>query len=353
MGAIHPRSDLISSIRWLTEPMLYPESHGDNWACTWADDGELYTVACDTLGIGNACRSNLAIHRLTGTPPEHRAVTINPMSEYLGLGKPERLDMWKGNGILYVDGALYLSVSQHTAVDIGLDNVQRAHSASIVRSLDYGRTWSPKPTADQSMFPTHRFATPFFVQFGQAYAGAPAPYEDHIYAVATASWNNGNYMVLGRVRRERMGRLDPGDWEFFAGANERDEATWQSDILKAQPVFRLRGCTSETGIHYVPAIDRFILPQWAYIDLDNPLPWDHTMLHLYEAPRPWGPWRLFHSEPDWGVGYYNPCLPSKWFEEGGRRMWMVMAGNWTNAFHERQDIPFAYGLIVQKLEICL
>ncbi|MDI7277509.1 MAG: hypothetical protein QME94_16140 [Anaerolineae bacterium] len=354
MQAPYPKSDVIHGIRWLGAPLLYPESHGDTWAATWADDGNLYAVADDTLGVRQACRSNLAIHCISGVPPHHTVQTINAMPEYLGLGEVEWLDMWKGNGLICVDGVLYLSVSQHTAEDLHLDNVQRAHSASLVKSPDHGRTWSPKPSPREAMFPGHRFATPFFVQFGRDYQGAFDEFEDYVHAVSSGGvWNNGNYMILGRVRRDLIGRLDAADWEFFAGTDSSGRASWSSKVIKAHAIFRHRGHTSQAAMQYVPAIRRFILGQWAYTDLDAAQPWDHTALTLYEAPRPWGPWRLFHCDPDWAGACYNPGFPAKWFEEGGRRMWLTFAGNWTNAFHERKDIPFGYGLIVQALELRL
>jgi hypothetical protein len=206
------------------------------------------------------------------------------------------------------------------------------------------------------MFPTHRFATPYFVQFGQDYAGAFDEFEEYVHAISSGGvWNNGNYMVLGRVRRDLLPRLDPPDWSFFAGLDEAERPRWRPDILRAHPVFRHRGMTSMTGVQYVPAVQRFVLPQWGYTDLDAAQPWDQTRLALYEARRPWGPWRCFHVERSWGAAeaYYNPGLPAKWFEDEGRRMWMTMAGNWTNADGQRDDIPFSYGLVVQHLELML
>lgn len=351
---IFPASDVIKGIRWLTEPALYPDSHGDTWTSTWAGDGELYALADDTLGIAGSCRSNVAIFRLRGVPPGYAVEMVNPMTEYLPLGTVEALDMWKGCGLASIDGALYMSVSQHTAVDIGLDNVQRAHGASIVSSTDHGQHWSRKPGAHEAMFPTHRFATPYFIQFGQDYQGAFDEFADHVHAVSSGGvWNNGNYMVLGRVRRDQLGRLDPADWEFFSGPDAGGKPTWSRRVLDAKAVFRNRGLTSMTGVQYVPAVGRFVMAQWAYTDPDGPRPWDRTQLFLFEAHRPWGPWRLFHSEPDWGgvQAYYNPGLPSKWFADGGQVMWMTMAGNWTNAFRQRDDMPFGYGLTVRQLEL--
>jgi hypothetical protein len=262
--------------------------------------------------------------------------------------------MWKGNGLACIDGVLYLTVSQHTANDIGLDNVQRAHSASIVKSADHGQTWSAKPAPAESMFPTHRFATPHFVQFGQNYRGAFDEFEDYVHAVSSGGvWNNGNYMVLGRVRRDRISRLDPADWEFYSGSDLAGKPSWSPRMIDARAILRRRGLTSMTGVQYVPAVKRFVMAQWAYTDQDGPRPWDQTQLFVYEAERPWGPWREFYTEPNWGgaQAYYNPGLPAKWFADGGRTMWMTMAGNWTNAFRQRSDMSFAYGLIVRKLEL--
>lgn len=348
MNIPYPPSETIRGIRWLTEPLLYPHSHGDVWSCTWADDGTVYTASDDTHGIGEACDSNLAIHRIAGAPPAQTVATVNPMADYGHLGQRDGQDTWKANGLASIDGALYLSVSQHSGANDYPDNIQRVYDASIVLSRDHGRTWSAKPAAGQALFPGPRFATPFFVQFGRDYADA---FDDYVYAVSSSgSWNNGNYMTLARVRRDRIARLDAADWEYLSAIDEQNAPTWTSDYLhRPRAIFQHRGYTSMTGIQYVPAVERFLLAQWAYTNLDGPRPWLRTMLALYEAPRPWGPWRHVHTEPDWGVAYYNPSLPAAWFEEDGRRMWMTMAGN----FSQEPGLPFSYGLIARKLELCL
>jgi hypothetical protein len=155
-------------------------------------------------------------------------------------------------------------------------------------------------------------------------------------------------MVLGRVPRERIGRLDAADWEFYAATEGVEKPAWTRRVRDARAIFRDRGFTSMTGMHYLPAFRRFLLMQWAYVNLDAPDAWQHTRLSLYEAPQPWGPWALVHRDPDWGngAGYYNPGLPAKWFEDGGRRAWMTMAGDFTTL-----DAPDSrYCLTVQKLE---
>jgi hypothetical protein len=348
----YPKSDVIKGLRWLTEPILYPDSHGDVWACTWADDDEIYSASDDTSGISQAANSNLAINKLSGRPPQHTAVTINPMCDYGSHGWREGHDTWKANGLVSVDGVLYLGVSQHSSAYDYPDNLQRVYDASIVKSSDHGVTWSEKRKAGDAMFPGPRFATPFFVQFGKDYQDAM---DEYVYAVSNGNfWNNGNYMTLGRVRRDRIGALDSRDWEYFSGVSPKNIPYWSKDLIQAHRdsnggIFKFRGQTSMTGVQYNPAVERFILAQWAYTDLDSDRPWDLTTLYLFEAPKPWGPWKWFHVEENWGVSFYNPSLPSKWFEDGGTSMWMTGAGN----FQQAPGVPFAYGLHVQQLELLI
>ena len=342
----YPPSTAIKGVRALTKPARDDATRGDVWEATWADDGNLYAAADDTRGVNRSCNSNLAIFRLDGTPPDHRVVTVNCMPEYGRLGQKDGLDTWKANGLVSVDGVLYLAVSQHSGAGDYPDNVQRVFDASIVKSADHGKTWSARPQVGRPMFGTSRFVTPFFVQFGKDYQGAT---DEYVYAVSNSgTWNNGNYMILGRVARDRIGRLAAADWEFFAAAEGAEKPAWTGRVRDARAVFRDRGFTSMTGMHYLPAFRRFLLMQWAYTNLDAPDAWQHTALSLYEAPQPWGPWSLVHRDADWGngAGYYNPGLPAKWFEDGGRRAWMTMAGDFTKG--EAPGSPYCF--TVQKLE---
>jgi hypothetical protein len=334
----HGKSEAIKGFRWASEPLKYPKSGGDTWSATWADDDDLYLVGDDTTGIDGSCSSNLAIFRVKGTPPDHAITTINPMAEYGKAGEKENLDTWKGAGLVCVDGVFYMGVGQHSGAIDYPDNIQQALDGSIVKSADHGQTWSPKPAAGKAMWPGPRFATPFFVQFGRDYQDAM---DDYVYSVSNAStWNNGNYMILGRVPRTKIGDLNRDDWEFFCGADAQNVPTWKATHLgshayQAKAVFAHRGFTSMAGIQYLPATKRFLLAQWAYMDLDLPPEGDNpwflkTMLCLYEAPKPWGPWRHIHTEENWGTGNYGPSIPSKWFADGGLSMWMIYAGCWTS-----------------------
>ena len=80
------------------------------------------------------------------------------------------------------------------------------------------------------------------------------------------------------------------------------------------------------------------MPQWHYTHLDDPQRrWKATCMQLYQAPAPWGPWELFHSEQFEPQGWYNPCIPSKFISEDGQKMWIFVAGDWTSG-----DGPRAY-----------
>jgi len=178
--------------------------------------------------------------------------------------------------------------------------------------------------------------------------------DDYVYASGGTSWNNGNYLTLGRVPRSLIANLQAGDWEMFDGLDEQGNPKWWTYRPSAKPrdekaIFKFRGCTSMTGIHYVPAIDRFLLPEWAYVDLDGEDPWRQTFFHLYEASKPWGPWSLVHVEEDFGHAWYNPSLPSKWFEDGGKQMWMVCGGDFAQKRTKGDD----YAFFARKLELVL
>jgi hypothetical protein len=269
------------------------------------------------------------------------------MSAYGTMGEHDGADSWKACGVLSVDGVIYLTVSQHSGASEYGDLVQRTYDASIIKSSDYGRTWSPKrrlPT-----FQSPRFSTPFFVQFGQDYQGAM---DDYVYACGGTCWNNGNYLTLGRVKRDALPNLDGQDWDLICGFDDNGQPRWQpyrlNQYREDRPIFKFRNYTSMTGIHHVPAINRFLMPQWAYVDLDGADPWRQTFFHLYEAPKPWGPWSLVHVEEDFGNSWYNPSLPSQWFEEGGRRMWMVCGGDFA-----RRRTQEDYGFFVRRFELLL
>lgn len=345
------QSEFIRNVRAVSAEVRYP-ANGDTWSTTWADDGHIYAVADDGTGIDNSNNSNLAIFRIEGDPVEKKIALVNPMEEYGRAGQHEDIYSWKGNGIVSIEGVLYLGVSQHSAAGQYADCVQRTYDGSLVMSRDHGITWSNKPAVNKAMWRGNHFSTPFFVQFGQDYQQAM---DEYVYAVSANAWNNGNYMLLQRCPRNKIANLDAGDWEWygnrFGKSDLSREHPWSRDPWNAAPIFAHRGFTSMTGIQWVPYLQRFVLAQWGYTSLDAPAcaAFDHTYLALYEAIMPWGPWKCFHQEDEWGTALYNPSLPSKWFEDGGKKAWLSYSGN----FAGRDGDHEAYQFSAKRLEFCI
>jgi len=333
-----------------------PESGGDLWTATWADDDNLYVASDDTSGFNGACGSNLAVNRISGRmPPDLHGVTINCMKEF-GGGSETRVEdggMWKACGLTCVDGVLYMSVSRHLTAPTEPNGawegrsspfwIQETWDASIIKSTDHGKTWSAIPQLGHAMFPGRVFSTPFFVQYGKDGQGTKHDADKYVYAVSNdGAWNNGNWMTLGRVRRDRMARLDPVDWEFARGYDDKGNPIWQPGQDGALYIFRSPGRASMTGIHYLAGLDLYIMPQWHYPHLDDPQRrWKVTRLEFCQGAAPWGPWTPFHTQDFEPESWYNPCIPSKFISDDGRKFWLFVAGDFLGAARPTHDY---YGL---------
>jgi hypothetical protein len=327
----------------LGRPIRYSGSHGDLWTATWADDNMVYAASDDTTGIHKRANSNLALNSFSGQmPPDLEGVTVNAMPQFGHWGEIRREDgaMWKACGLASIDGALYMTVSRHLNPDYA-PWIQQTWDATIIKSIDHGQSWTPAsaPGLNRSMFPGRVFSTPFFVSYGRNGQGAP---DSYIYAVSNdGSWNNGNYMVLGRVERDRIGRLSADDWEFVHGYDGKGGVTWGPRHENALSIFHNPGRASMTGIHYIEPLGLYVLPQWYYTHLpDSARRWKATRLEFYHAPAPWGPWTLFHLQDFEPEGWYNPSIPAKYISGDGRTMWLFVAGDWTTA----SDPGGLYGL---------
>lgn len=316
---------------------VQPEGHGDVWTTTWAGDDHLYSVADDSNGFGGACESNLAIHRIIGTDPTAlRGETVNCMRGYGDLAAlGDDGACWKANGLACVDGVLYLSVSRHYYYNTSPFWIQNAWDSSIVKSEDYGETWSAAPRFGTATFPGASFGAPFFVHFGKdGHTDVPHA-KSYIYAVSSDGvWNNGSSMALGRVPSERIGALDRGDWEFIQGFAD-GEPVWGARHDTARAVFRSPGRTSMTGVQYLSPLGIYVMPQWHYPHLDRPHPdrWQVTRWELYQAAEPWGPWTLFHEGVFAPQAFYNPSIPAKFVSEDGLSFWIFTAGDFATQAH--------------------
>lgn len=310
-----------------------PNASGDLWATTWASDGNVYAAVDDTRGIDGSCSSNLAIYRLEGDdePAHAHPVLVNPMSEYGEVAEvgPDGAH-WKASSLICVDGVLYLTVSRHYFLSTSPYAIQTAWDASIVKSDDLGRTWSPRPEFGQSMFPGHNFGAPSFIQYGRDGVAEVDGADAYVYAVSSDGvWNNGSSMVLGRVRRERIEALEAKDWEFVQGLDEAGTPRWGARHDTAMALFRNPGRTSMSGIHHIAPLGVYVLPQWHYVDLGakHPARWQSTQWEFFEAEVPWGPWSRFHVQQFTPQGFYNPSIPAKYIGDDGTNLWVTTAGD--------------------------
>jgi hypothetical protein len=325
-------------------------SRGDVWTTTWADDHQLYSVSDDTTGFDNACSSNLAVHSIVGeTPPNLRGKTVNPMKQFGAWAEVNPGDgaSWKASGLVSVDGVLYLSISRHHYPDERkpfAHFIQETWDASIIKSTDHGRNWSATPEIGKAMFPGRLFSNPFFVQHGKDGSGRTNNGGEYIYATSSDGvWNNGSEMILGRVRRDQIARLDARDWEFCHGFDEQQQPIWRARHDTALYTFHASGRASMTGIHYLEPLDIYIMPQWSY-DYSKMAPadpgsrWKFTRFDFYQARAPWGPWSLFHHQDYDAEGFYNPGIPAKFISEDGRKLWIFTAGNPPDAKYYRLNM---------------
>lgn len=357
-------SSRISSIG-LGEPVSYNTSSehfviGDIWATAWAADDSLYMLTDDFHGWQDDLLPggrNVSFCRLDGQPDSLRGTTVNDLAE-LGAGGELGPDLacWKGSGIASVDGALYMFASRQWYGLWQPGRRETKHDAYLARSEDGGRTWewSSRGGARAPLFPGPAFAAAYFVEYGQ---DGEAPDRDnargYVYAVSTdGAWDNGDCMSLARVRRDRLARLAPEDWQFYLGGDGMQDSAWggigKGMGVAAPVISAVRRC-SMTGMHYLPN-GQYLIMQWHYPTLT---PLDHvtseTVWEFYLGDHPWGPFEKA-AEFRWPeTGLYNPYLPNKFVSQDGRSGTILASGDfqtsrspWNKTNYTMWSIPVTF-----------
>ncbi len=297
-------------------------------------------------------------------------IRVNDMDAYLGWGGRGP----KPTGMICIDGVLYYAVQNllgEKPPRYGTRS-QHASDATILKSTDYGKTWTPeldamllemeremavrdsgdpnipsyywKNSPDERshykgwlpMFPGCIFGGPTFIQFGRNYEDAV---DDYVYAISGDQWDNGTEIRLGRVPKDRI--LNREDWEFAIPC--KDGVSWTKNIYLSEPILSIDRHVSAPDMVYLPSIQKYILCTWAlHSDFDANQGSELTVL---ESDHPWGPFFLVHYEWMWykeEAGFYCPKIPMKWFDEQNLEGHMLISGNWISydEYYQPQTMKF-------------
>lgn len=304
-------------------------SNGDTWDPFWADDNSLYAFNCDGRGFGRHAM-NLAFNQLSGSSPDKLVgCQVNAMADYGRAGKrgPDNAT-WKACGQECIDGIFYAFVSRNTYGNQSGDPLlrQTARDASLIRSKDRGRTWSRSAGENYTrpMWPGPSFGTPFFVHYGENGGQVNRDGVDaYVYACSTNGfWNDGDSLVLGRVPRNLLPRLNAADWEYYAGGNGAAASAWDRSIEQARAILSRPTKCGQTPITFVHALGVYVLISW--YNTEKMSRWfepKRMRYDFYQAPHPWGPWTQIASYDDRflgpGIHMYGPSLCARFQESRG------------------------------------
>lgn len=337
------------------------DSDGDLWPSAWADDDGLYTAAGDGTGFARHGWSDILVNRVDGTPETGLSGERLSDGDAVGVVWDAASFNRKPTGMLAVDGngdgrdELYLAV-QDLRMPTAEGGFDEAPTATIVRSDDYGRTWT---WTAEPMFTGHVFTTIMFLDLGRSNGGSAWVYAYGIDGNWRTSFSrlvpDPTALFLARVPASAV--QDPGAWEFYAGGGGAPR--WTRDRAEKAPVLvddRIMypdpapyggrsGFTTiaQGGVVWNPGLGRYLYSSWS----------EYTH-EFYEAPAPWGPWRHLHTidyghfpwhgptSPVAKHGGYAPTLPSKFISDDGCDLWLQ--SNWFFPASSYGGRAYSFGL---------
>lgn len=171
-----------------------------------------------------------------------------------------------------------------------------ASGTLVLYSTNYGQTWTD---SGQSWPPdTGNFVPESFVQHGAGDAGGSATY---LYVLGRKQDTfNATYMA----RAPKATVTNAGTWEYFAGTAE--SPAWGS-WGNATTIFVDSGALYTTGkMQWFPVIQKYI-----YTETRGQI----QKFGMYEAAKPWGPWKTIYINDTWGnygttEGLWYSIIPS-------------------------------------------
>ena len=96
--------------------------------------------------------------------------------------------------------------------------------------------------------------------------------DHYVYALSNNGfWDNGDNLILGRVERSKIAKLNGADWEFYRGGGMED-AAWSADRDRAKCVLDAPGKLGMTGAVFIPvwAINFALSSSFAHFEDKNP-----------------------------------------------------------------------------------
>ncbi len=301
---------------------------GDTADPFWADDDQLYHFTCDGRGFGKQPR-NLCFNKLAGKDPLGlKGALVNAMDEY---GKandtgPDKAT-WKVTGQECIDGVFYAFVVRNIYGDKSKDPLMRQTSfnASLIKSTDRGLTWTRTARENYAspMWPGPRFGGPCFIHYGRNGGQVAWDKADtYVYVMSNNGfWNGGDDLILARVRRADLPRLDARDWAYCTGGDGLADGSWTDDPAKAALILRAPAQLGWTAPTFIPALNRYLLVSW-YVSPTLKKWFEPNLVtyDFYEAEHPWGPWSMVSSFNDRFLAQghmYGPNLCAKYQERSG------------------------------------
>jgi len=386
----YPESDLIASFKWNSEPYRYPGTGSDMHWWTWGIDDAIYVLDDDGKNFGGPI--NYAhVLKVTGTPPNHKVEAVTDFMEipFRKMMPKDKMLSRYVDGIIAVDSLLYVSIYDYdwnlprnmpyfdsirprlevydcfpgVKDSTMLSNMHFSSTysknygiAGIIKSTDFGKTWTNVPNANTPRFLGPKFAGLTFLNFGPGYSNVPGDLSPYVYAMSNdGSWETGDHVFMARVHKDSI--INREAWQFLS-AIDNDKPSWSKSEDESYPVFKDPGHVGHPTISYNAALKRYILgiysdvvPHREDASVKEWRTWDKASeLQLYESKYPWGPWKLFYNEKPWGGtehSCYLPQIPNKWWSKDGLSGTIMFAGDYTGHNYEY------YGLMTQSFTLKL
>ena len=369
---LYPYSKYITDIQF-SDLTLYKGDHihdtlwasGDQWAITWADNGQLYAGWSDGTGFGynplkgwwDQWTTHLGLSQINGDPPDITGQNIwggyEPLSLegalYVHRDRPEGelyvhgdstlINLKSSSGLIFINGTFYWYVSEMSNPQV----TEKSIYCRLLSSNDYGKTWTDNGRIFQEE--GGKFSYTGVVQFGPNYSGVPSSLNDYLYLFYGGSNDIKNpyfqrkEMLLARVHVDSL--TFRNTYQFFNGTPKKP--SWTKDIQDARPIFQ-----DENEVSYLvqcvynPGLERYIMtcknsPN-VNKEIDGP-DLDSKGFGIFEAKQPWGPWKTVYYTKK--VGNEIPgltlaislTLTPKWMSENGEEMWIVFAGRPSNPMY--------------------